>query len=549
VNVAATGEEVDMRHLTRIIRVLFITVLLSGLAGFAPFPSPAVTINVTTFLDEYADPGPGEGCSLREAITAASSDTAFGGCTTGSVGPDIIQLAVGTYTLTRGGTNEDSNTTGDLDITGGMLSIKGSTSGATIIDGGSIDRVFHIRVGTSLYDLVITHGKTNTAAGGSARGGGIYNTSGLNLDHVQVQFNQTEDGPSNSGGGIYNGGGVITISNQSSIQGNSVGNGNTTGCGGGIYNQVDGIPPNLRGTLDIDHTLIGYNTCGTTSKTVAGIGGNGGGIFSTGTEALVTIDDSVITANQAGDGVAQGAGNGGGIFITGPGAQLVIGRSLIDHNNAGNNSSGNPGGSGGGIAIYDSAIAQITNSTISLNTAGDGTDSNDNRGGYGGGIDNNGILTLIYTTVAGNQTGGGTCDYGCLGGGVYTRPAGSTSLNEAILSDNLASNAGNDCAGNLSATTSLIQTTAGCTVSNDGSLLDVDAGLAGLEINGGPTRTHALLPGSPAIDAGDPASCPSTDQRGFYRPVDGDSVPGALCDIGAYEDGYSQYYVPLIFRP
>jgi hypothetical protein len=62
-------------------------------------------------------------------------------------------------------------------------------------------------------------------------------------------------------------------------------------------------------------------------------------------------------------------------------------------------------------------------------------------------------------------------------------------------------------------------------------------------------RLHPLLVGSPAIDKGDPASCPTTDQRGFYRPVDGDAVPGARCDIGAYEYGYAQSYIPLIFRP
>lgn len=54
-----------------------------------------------------------------------------------------------------------------------------------------------------------------------------------------------------------------------------------------------------------------------------------------------------------------------------------------------------------------------------------------------------------------------------------------------------------------------------------------DAGLDGLSDNGGPTRTHALLPGSPAIDAANVALCPATDQRGTARD--------AVCDAGAYE--------------
>jgi hypothetical protein len=55
--------------------------------------------------------------------------------------------------------------------------------------------------------------------------------------------------------------------------------------------------------------------------------------------------------------------------------------------------------------------------------------------------------------------------------------------------------------------------------------------LGPLADNGGPTQTHALLPGSPAIDAGDNTACPATDQRGVTRPL------GAACDIGAYEFG------------
>jgi len=61
-----------------------------------------------------------------------------------------------------------------------------------------------------------------------------------------------------------------------------------------------------------------------------------------------------------------------------------------------------------------------------------------------------------------------------------------------------------------------------------------------LQDNGGPTFTHALEEGSPAIDLGDPANCPATDQRGVTRPVNG------VCDIGSYELEKSAFPWPLV---
>lgn len=88
----------------------------------------------------------------------------------------------------------------------------------------------------------------------------------------------------------------------------------------------------------------------------------------------------------------------------------------------------------------------------------------------------------------------------------------------------------------------LIHEAAGCTLTGDtsGLITGQDPLLAPLADNGGPTRTHALLPRSPAIDAGSP-DCPppAADQRGVQRPF------GLACDIGAYEAEILQTFIPV----
>jgi hypothetical protein len=78
-------------------------------------------------------------------------------------------------------------------------------------------------------------------------------------------------------------------------------------------------------------------------------------------------------------------------------------------------------------------------------------------------------------------------------------------------------------------------TVSGATCHLAHSLSTVDPKLGSLKLNGGFTKTHALRPGSPAIDAGSNDRCPATDQRGVGRPRDGNGDGAAICDIGAYE--------------
>lgn len=87
-----------------------------------------------------------------------------------------------------------------------------------------------------------------------------------------------------------------------------------------------------------------------------------------------------------------------------------------------------------------------------------------------------------------------------------------------------------------------------------GSMSSTDPLIGPLANNGGLTLLHRLNPGSPAIDMGNIAGCTdssgtplSIDQRGVLRPINGDAVPGARCDIGAYE-AFPAVYLPLILR-
>jgi len=145
--------------------------------------------------------------------------------------------------------------------------------------------------------------------------------------------------------------------------------------------------------------------------------------------------------------------------------------------------------------------------------------------GSGGGISNSGTLTLTNSTVEGN-------DVNSTGGGI--KNSNSMTLLNSIIANSLN---GGDCIneGTLSSTNNLIEDGTCSSAFSPGT----DPNLGPLQDNGGPTQTYALLPGSPAIDAGTNDGCPDTDQRGVTRPING------TCDIGAYEYQGIPTYVEL----
>jgi uncharacterized repeat protein (TIGR01451 family) len=184
---------------------------------------------------------------------------------------------------------------------------------------------------------------------------------------------------------------------------------------------------------------------------------------------------------------------------------------------------------GGGIYNATGGTLTVTNSTISGNSADED----------GGGIANNGTTTLLNSTLSANISDKDDDDRG-EGGGVQNTGAASVSLKNTLIAGNIdRGEQAPDCAGNLTSQGhNLLGNSTGCTFSaSSGDQLDPGSHpiLGSLADNDGPTQTHALLFGSPAIDAGTNIGCPSTDQRGASRPIDGNGDSSAVCDIGAFE--------------
>jgi hypothetical protein len=264
--------------------------------------------------------------------------------------------------------------------------------------------------------------------------------------------------------------------------------------GGSVYNS---------GSLTMDNSVVAGHTWFTSS--LGGLENDGG---------IVVLRNSAISNNWS----VQGGGiwNGGALFVT---------NSLINSNRSFYSDIDTPAG-----GLYNIGYAVLVNTTVSGNRAA----------GAAGGIWNSGGLRLLNCTVASNFVFGNIYNRPTSGGGVWNwmdSDIGVFQCRNTIIAGNRSSLTNcTDCPDDISGYMdsfghNLIQNANGWlnAGSQTSDLIGVDPKLGPLQDNGGPTWTHALLTGSPAIDAGDPVGAPSEDQRSVPRPQ------GPGFDIGAFE--------------
>lgn len=260
-----------------------------------------------------------------------------------------------------------------------------------------------------------------------------------------------------------------------------------------------------------------------------GFFGAGGGLSNFG---VATITHSTFSGNSA-------ASPGGGISNE-IDARLILSRSVLDSNNA--------AGGGGGIA--NAGWLTLTNSTVSSNSLYVNPCCTAVLGG--GGVLNTGNLWLRYTTLSANTAESEEFEeFDVDGGGILN--SGQLRFENTIIAGNTAATH-HDCSDTGTMTSlghNLVGDGTGCpTTGTDLTVVPTDVFstvLGSQQNNGSPVFSHALLPGSPAIDAAGAGTCPATDQRGYARPVDGDRDGTAACDIGAYERQF-EFYFPYVSR-
>lgn len=454
------------------------------------YAAPKATITVTTTSESSA-----AGCTLRDAILAANTDTVKNNCPTGS----------GTDTIGFGALSGTIVLTGSLPAIAQDLTIDGG--GAITVSGSNLYQIVSVNSGVNLNLIGLRFQSGNSGTSGGA----IYNQGNLAITNTAFISNSS---------GNY--GGAIENANDSGLRiVNSTFSNNTSTHGGGAID-TNATAANLsilnstfsNNSASIDNggaiyvfwmpTIIGNSSF--VNNTAGGLG-EGGGVRIEGTITTV-ITNSAFFANTAESGGAV-SNSGGTVLIT---------DTTFSSNKANNN--------GGGLQVAG-GTSTLNNVTIARNIADDNypTDSVGNGGGIFFG---SGTLNIRNSIIAGNiDKSGEAPDLDCASVG------SPTSLGYNLLGKNVGCLAFSSTTGD--------QVGTGATPK--------DPKLGPLGYYGGSTLVHSLLTGSLALNNGNPAApgsggnaCASSDQRGVGRPISG------TCDMGAYEGvGYGLFF-PLILR-
>jgi hypothetical protein len=510
---------------------LLLSVPLAGLTrGVAyHFRVAATNINGAAYgSDQLFTPSGGTGIVYSCSEAALRAEMAGGGTVT--FGCD------GTITLANTITNSTD------------VILDGSGHGVVIAGSNGV-RVFWVGTNTSLglVNLTITSGQVPSGAGYG--GAAIMNSGGtVNANNCWFAGSVISNSPSGDayGGAIYNAGGLLQLLGCTFAGSSARG---LFSWGGAIYSS---------GTVVVDSCAFSGSVVSGADASPTGVvmGGDGigGAIYSTG---ALLIRRSTFAGNGAHGGTGEdtwpgdgGGARGGAIYNLGT---LNVESSTFLNNSAlggaggrgydghtlptGAPTDGGQGGAGGmgaGAALCNNGTAILINSTFAQNSGGGGTGGPGGKGGVGthgngqdgppgpsgagyGAIYGFGQLYLTNCTVAFNSA---STD----GGGIRT--GGGVLVNTL-----LAANTPGNCSGSVTDGGHNLSSDGTCGFTGTGSMNNTDSRIGPLANNGGPTLTMALLPGSPAIDAADPAAAPAIDQRGFPRPA------GAALDIGAFEYG------------
>ena len=342
--------------------------------------------------------------------------------------------------------------------------------------------------------------------------GGYTTTNWLTSD--PIAFPTTLDAEQNGRVVYLTGGSGVSVT----LENLTIRRGSIGGNGAGIAN--------IGATLNLANTIVRENA---TTSTVWW----GGGVYASG--GKVTVIGSQIVSNTA--------ALGGGLFVD-VGGNVIVNSAQVSGNTATS--------CGGGLITNSGSVLTITQSTITGNSAV-----------CGGGLANTGALTLINSTLSGNQStgstpidGGGAIDQWGTGAqtsllnativsntaimtarsGLWLEEGSLTSQNSLVALNSGANNLVVDGGAFTSQGYNLTNSGAGTPFNHATDITNTNPMIGPLQDNGGNTWTHALLPGSPAIDriptgVNGCGTTPTTDQRGWPRP---DAV-GHACDIGAYE--------------